>query len=243
MLKTNARRSRREMLLPLLIAFVALVGAGLGAPSAASAYTTTVLPNSGGELSLATAGGILDQLYGLGNVSRVDDSLDQKWFNLGTATAIPRAKYAGYSQTFGYVTESNVFVPLFSISGGGLLGGPGAQFMAAQWGTSFGWGDDPNGTQVAPGLWRDVEADNADGLDHMVTYVITGNAGHSDNHVGAYVIAFEDLQGGGDLDYNDLVVEVRGVLDAPSVPAPAALVLLLAAAGAAGLGSLRRRVH
>ena len=233
--------SKTNALLPLVLAGLALIGAELGEASAAHAYTTSVLPAPGGELSLATPGGILDQLYGLGNVSRVDDSLDQAWRNLGIATAIPRAKYAGYSQTFGYVTESNVFVPLFSTSGGGLLGGPGIQFTDAQSGTSFGWGDDPNGTQVGPGLWRDLEADNADGLDHMVTYLVTGNAGHSDNHVGAYVIAFEDLQGGGDLDFNDLVVEVRGVLDAPAVPAPTALVLTLAGAGAAGLVVLRRR--
>lgn len=78
----------------------------------------------------------------------------------------------------------------------------------------------------------------------MVTYLITGSLDHPDNHVGAYVIAFEDLPGGGDRDYNDLVVEVRGPLDAPSVPAPATLVLLLGAgAGAVGLGSLRRRLR
>lgn len=243
MLKTEARRIRRKMLRPLMIAMLALVGAEFGAPSDAIAYSTVVLPNPGGEPSLATPGGILDQLYGLGNVSRVDDALDQKWFNLGIATVVPKAKYAGYSQTFGYVTDGNAFIPLISIAGGGLLSGLSAQFTSAQSGTSFGWGDDPNGTQGAPALWRDVETSNADGLDHMVTYLIIGSVGHSDNHVGAYVIAFEDLQGGGDLDYNDLVVEVRGVVDAPSVPAPAALLLLLAGVGAAGLRALRRRVR
>ena len=69
---------------------------------------------------------------------------------------------------------------------------------------------------------------------------ITGAAGNPDNHIGAFVIAFEDLSGLGDRDYNDLVVEVRGVSDAP-IPLPGTLVL--AAAGLAGLGALRIRAR
>jgi hypothetical protein len=246
--KPIVQRMNRERVRALLFAVLAVAGGGLGALSSASASTTVVLPNPGGEPSLATPGGILDQLYGLGNVSRVNDALDQKWLNPGSATAILRAKYSGYSQTFGFVTGGALFVPLFTVTGNGLFDGPGTGFSSAESGTSFGWGDDPNGAAVGPDLWRDVEADNADGLDHMVTYLITGSLDHPDNHVGAYVIAFEDLPGGGDRDYNDLVVEVRGPLDAPSdapsVPAPATLVLLLGAgAGAVGLGSLRRRLR
>ena len=74
----------------------------------------------------------------------------------------------------------------------------------------------------------------------MVTWLIAGVAGHPDNHVGAFVIAFEDLSGLGDRDYNDLVVEVRGVSDAP-IPLPATLALV--AAGLAGLGALRVRAR
>ena len=243
-MKPIVQRMNRERVRALLFAALAVAGGGLGALSSASASTTVVLPNPGGEPSLATPGGILDQLYGLGNVSRVNDALDQKWLNPGSATAILRAKYSGYSQTFGFVTGA----PSSFRSSRSLAMGSSTVPARASPPRSRGRasaGDDPNGAAVGLDLWRDVEADNADGLDHMVTYLITGSLDHPDNHVGAYVIAFEDLPGGGDRDYNDLVVEVRGPLDAPSdapsVPAPATLVLLLGAgAGAVGLGSLRR---
>jgi hypothetical protein len=66
----------------------------------------------------------------------------------------------------------------------------------------------------------------------MVTWLITGEAG---NEVRRYVIAWEDLNGGGDRDFNDLVVEVS----VAPVPIPAAILLL--GSGLVGLAGIRKK--
>jgi uncharacterized protein DUF4114 len=204
------------------------------------ASATTILPNSGGEPSLATPGGILDSLYSLGNLTRMDDSLDQKWENTGLAHVVVVAKYAGYSQTLGYLPGDTgaVFVPLLTVTDTGAIDGTEITFTSDESGADFRWGDDPNGGAVAPGLYSAREDGNADLRDHMVTWLITGNDGHPGNRLGAYVVAFEDLFGLGDRDYNDLVVLVWGVTDGPLVPAPASL--LLVAVAMVGGGCWRR---
>jgi len=52
---------------------------------------------------------------------------------------------------------------------------------------------------------------NTDGLDHMVTWVDDDDPYH-------YFVGFEDSPGGGDADFNDLVVELQLVIDGPLVP-------------------------
>jgi hypothetical protein len=208
-------------------------------PGLAQATPTTVLPNLGGEPSLATPGGILNSLYGLGNLTRASDSADEVWQNLGTGTAIIKGKYAGYSELFGYITGASggTFVPLLNVTQNGAISGQTRQFTVGQSGFDFRFAIDPNGARVDPGIWSSVAGENSDGLDHMVTWLITGNSGHADNVIGAYVIAFEDLPlRQSDRDYNDLVVEVRGVLDAPAIPEPSSLLLL--GAGLVALGGL-----
>src|SRR4029453_14636084 len=68
---------------------------------------TPILPNGGGEPSLATTGGILDTLYGLENLTRMDDAVDQLWGNTGLAHVLVVAKYSAYPQLFGYLTGAN----------------------------------------------------------------------------------------------------------------------------------------
>lgn len=86
---------------------------------------------------------------------------------------------------------------------------------------------------------------NADGIDHMLAY-----RGTNSEYVALpgcmpglwtsdeYVLAFEDLLGGGDLDYDDLVIMVESVKTKP-VPEPGTMFLL--GSGILGLAGIRRK--
>jgi len=87
------------------------------------------------------------------------------------------------------------------------------------------------------GLFTSETALNGDGFDHMVSYFVNGTAGVD------YVLGWEDLTGGGDKDYNDMVVGIHDVVpsNVPSevVPIPGAVWLLGSAL--AGLVTVARR--
>lgn len=74
---------------------------------------------------------------------------------------------------------------------------------------------------------------NVDGLQHLVAF----------QHNDWVILGFEDIIGGGDLDYNDVVFAVRGIRQGPppeDVPEPAALLSLLVV-GLGGFTTLRRK--
>jgi hypothetical protein len=83
---------------------------------------------------------------------------------------------------------------------------------------------------------------NAGGLDHMVTFQITGGSAGFSSVLGAFVLGFEDGSLG-DADFNDLVVQVSQTTGAV-IPTPlpaAAWGGLSMIGGLGGLGILRRR--
>ena len=73
--------------------------------------------------------------------------------------------------------------------------------------------------------------ENSDGVIHAsVTYLPDDVA----------IIGFEDLFGGGDLDYNDARVRITGNIGLEIIPEPSSLLLI--ASGVAGLRLFRRRL-
>ena len=186
----------------------------------AGAATTVIWP--GPETPLVQTSGILDQVYGLGNLVRVDDNWDQIW-SPSMVDATAKTKLAAFGQDFGYIPQNidgtfnaSDFVSLFNVAGGMSgtgLSGPNAFFNSGN--TPFIWALNPSG---AP-MWTSRTSDNTDEIDHMVTWSIVDNDEKSDNPIGRYVIAWEDLKGGGDRDFNDLVVEVH----ITQVPLPGAI--------------------
>jgi len=183
------------------------------------------------EPMLMDPGGVLDNLYGLANLTEIDGDLDQLWYNDDVVTIEAVGAWSGYCQKIGYMPgeEGGEYRPLFWVWRDGYLDHrPRAALSVGQTGEVFRWADDPSG---AP-LWSSRDADNCDGMDHMRTFRITGGPS-----AGELVIAWEDLPCLGDADYQDVVLQVGGSAE---VPEPMTLSLL--AVGACLL-LLRRRRH
>jgi len=198
----------------------------------ANAAPTTILPSANGEPDLAETGGILDNLYGLDNLTRIGHTQDKFWNNNGTIQVESLGRWGGSSQSFGYIDSSNTFTSLFIVDRDNRT--PSAQFLAADSGSVFRFGVDFSLTE----LWSSNTADNSDGIDHMVTWRV--NSAQGGNGGAEYVIAWEGLRDGGDQDYNDLVLLVSG--DISVVPVPAAVWLF--GTGILGLAAVaRRRPH
>jgi len=237
------------------------VGLVAGVSSAQAGVTTVQAPIYGGELSIAQ---ILSGVYGetfaasgedfvsagitakrmddfgiigpLSTTGAVGSAADEVWQGSFTK-ATAKARYAGYNQEFGYIDgeSGGTYTKLLDVVGNGTapavtgeavdINVPGL-FRLARGGQN--------------GVFSSKALDNADSLDHMVTYQIQGLA-----DAGSFVswmVFFEDLNQiagvqSSDRDFNDLAVELKAAV----VPLPpAALMGLIGLAIPAGMNVAKR---
>lgn len=198
--------------------------AGHGAP----AYTNgTVTATRIDDLSGGGPGSLLHLVFGSPGLPHTD----QYWVD-GIARATAEAKFAHFSQEFGYDAGSG-YTNLFNVAVTGPTGfdvsGSGSVQFAQ--GAPWTWARGGTGNTYYSG-----DALNPDGLDHMVTYQVSGLT-TTDT---VWLLFWEDLPGvlgqKSDRDFNDLVVEIR----AQVVPLPGMIVLTLAGGGLITL--FRRRL-
>lgn len=175
---------------------------------------------------------VLETLYGESNLRRVDDDLDVYFvYTEAVATAKMVAKFSGVTDRFGYLRSDGVLQGVLRAQdrrGSGYMPetfSPLGVLDPAETGPVFLMG-------MRDGPASSLPSANLTGADQMVTFEIVGVVGHPDNVVGNYVLAFEDTPPNYgtttyDGDFQDLVVEVSGVVPVPEPFAPA---LLFAAA-------------
>ncbi len=183
----------------------------------------------------------------------VSDSLyayDENLFVLeqdATVTAFFISEGAGYHNSFGFYNASTdpnaqnrtIIWNDASGTGSGLAGGGTLEF-----GSSYTLGQFAAGTQLGfflvmngashpnnPVFYSDPSL-NPDNLQHVVTMSEIGG------YDGLLGMGWEDLWGGGDKDYNDLIVAI-GIDYHNAVPAPPALLLM--SIGLVPLATIMRR--
>ena len=143
---------------------------------------------------------------------------DDSWTD-GIATATAHARFAVFTQEFGYDTGMG-FVKLFDVTGGGFSA-TGSGMITFGSGSVWSWARANDSDASLHNPHYSEETLNNDGLDHLVTYRVVGAPGVSANRK-VWLLFWEDLNGplgdssnplnqgfAANRDFNDLVVELQ----------------------------------
>jgi hypothetical protein len=208
------------------LALIAALGVWSSAPA-------TIIQGNSLQNTLTAAGAVV-------NVNTDQYNPDEVWQVGATGLAGSRLLFelAGFanSNAFGVYDVTNpgryltIFQGAHSPGRQGLLTMNDGLFCAGVvWGSptcrSFGSNFFGFFLSTPNGVFRSEEWRNADGQDHMVAFEGgrgRGNVGGSPWLAGEFILAWEDLWGGGDHDYDDFGVLVESVV---SVAEPATLAL------------------
>jgi hypothetical protein len=213
--------------------------------------TAPIVANPGGGSS-----SIMQVLYGsnytLLNGTAAGAAAYQSFVNTAGVNVAATVKYAGNNNTVGYFKAgvtgpaSTAFTPIQTITTNGFVTSPTTVMLSpGATGSPFSFGlytVNPPGGGTASAYYSQnqnqtgvtgLTDQGSSGFNHVAIFQI-GGAGSN-----TFALAFEDAPGGGDKDYNDLVVQVQFL----SVPEPSSLAIAaLGAIGFIGFGLRRRKV-
>lgn len=232
-------KTAKGLVLTLVTAIASIIAARPAMASFTTIHGTAPAEDTRSQILSHTYGGSfhasgMNLTNGTVLATRVDDSADQVWHQpITSANAV--ARFGSYSQSFGSEAGSagGSFQKLFDVHGYG--------FNVIGSATGLNLGPDfrlAHGGQG--GVDSSLNADNAHGADHMVTYQISGLG----DGLRTYLLFFED---GHDFDFNDLSVQLKAPIlsgkspEPRSVPLPAAAWMGFSTFFAAGtVGGARR---
>ncbi len=135
---------------------------------------------------------------------------DDDFWTDGIATATAQARFAGFTQEFGYRVSGFGYVKLFDVSNTGCNASGGPVSVTFGTGAVWEWARANDSDTSLSNPHYSNEASNPDGLDHMVTYQLTGLPSVPIT-TKVWAVFFEDTNAGSDRDHNDLMVEIRAV--------------------------------
>jgi len=182
---------------------------------------------------------VLESLYGESNLRRVDDALDRAFRHTGDhaiVKAVARFNHPSIEEQFAYFDPSAgnwQTVLRFQRVPPNFLYPVGYVLPTVLDGVIPRSESGPVFEVRARSQITSNPSHNPSGQDMLVTFEIVGVAGHPNNQIGNYVLAWEVFPNT-DMDYQDVVFELSGAVPVP-VPEPTSCALIACGLLAAAL--------